>query len=104
MTASSWNPPHKPRPKPGAHAGSAAARDVPGDDLLAKRTVLLSAQRADCCVAPAAYRVLLPASSVRPHSTELLLCAHHYRASTAGLLVARAGVLDGADQLIVSSG
>ncbi len=42
--------------------------------------------RACCCPAAACVRVVLPATAVRPHETELLLCAHHYRRSRAALV------------------
>ena len=101
MTASPWHPSLGPDAAPDAKA--AGSGDVPGDDLLSDLVIALSARKADCCVAPAAYRVVLPASSTRPHPTELLLCAHHYRGSTEGLLLARAAVRDASDRLIASS-
>jgi hypothetical protein len=101
MTASPWHPSLGPDAAPDANA--AGSGDVPGDDLLSERVIALSARTADCCVAPAAYRVVVPANSARPHPTQLLLCAHHYRASTEGLLLARAAVHDASDRLIVSS-
>jgi hypothetical protein len=54
----------------------------------------MGVQRADCCVAPAAYRVLLPATRLRPRPTELLLCAHHYRSSREALTALRAAAFD----------
>ncbi len=41
--------------------------------------------RACCCPAVACVRVALPATAARPHETDLLLCAHHYRRSQAAL-------------------
>jgi hypothetical protein len=46
--------------------------------------------RACCCAARAAVRVTMPPVPSRPHSTELLLYAHHYRVSRRAL--ASAGV------------
>jgi hypothetical protein len=37
-------------------------------------------------------RVIMPPGPSRPHSTDLLLCAHHYRVSRAALAAARAVV------------
>jgi hypothetical protein len=39
-------------------------------------------------------RVLIPPASARPHSVELLLCGHHYRASCAALAAAGAVIMD----------
>ncbi len=52
------------------------------------------ADRADCCPSlPAVIAVLRP-SPGRPHSTELLLCGHHYRLSRLTLAAAGATFLD----------
>ena len=37
--------------------------------------------RACCCPAWPVVQVVMPATNGRPHLTELLLCAHHYRVS-----------------------
>jgi len=39
-------------------------------------------------------RVLIPPSSARPHSVDLLLCGHHYLASRAALAAANAVAID----------
>ena len=41
--------------------------------------------RACCCPARPVVRVRIPPASDRPHSADLLLCGHHYRASVAAL-------------------
>lgn len=41
--------------------------------------------RACCCTARPAVQAVMPATARRPHSTELLLCAHHYRVSCRAL-------------------
>jgi hypothetical protein len=41
----------------------------------AQQAAAIRWQRADCCVADAAYRVVLPA---RSPGRELLLCGHHF--------------------------
>lgn len=50
------------------------------------------AGRACCCAARPAVRVTMPADPSRRHSTELLLCGHHYRVSRHALAAARATV------------
>jgi hypothetical protein len=50
--------------------------------------------RACCCPARPAVRVLIPPASARPHSVELLLCGHHYRASGGALAAAGAVIMD----------
>ena len=50
------------------------------------------AGRACCCTAGAAVRVTMPPGPSRQHSTELLLCGHHYRVSRQALAVAGAVV------------
>jgi len=39
-------------------------------------------------------RVLIPPTPARPHSVDLLLCGHHYRASGAALAAAGAVIMD----------
>jgi hypothetical protein len=39
-------------------------------------------------------RVLIPPAPARPHSVDLLLCGHHYRASCAALAAAGAMIMD----------
>ena len=38
-----------------------------------------------CCPAKPAVRVIMPSTSSRPRSTDLLLCAHHYQISRTAL-------------------
>ena len=47
-----------------------------------------------CCPARPVVRVLIPAAPARPHSADLLLCGHHYRASGAALAAAGAVIMD----------
>jgi hypothetical protein len=56
--------------------------------------VPLEWQRADCCVAQPAYRVLLPPSATRDGPAELLLCGHHFHISRRSLARAAATVYD----------
>jgi len=55
---------------------------------------LRTADRACCCPAKPAVMAFMPAAPHRPHQTELLLCAHHYRAARLGLAAAGATVVD----------
>lgn len=52
--------------------------------------------RACCCTARPAVRVLLPPTGTSPHTVDLYLCGHHYRASRKALNHARALVMVGA--------
>lgn len=52
---------------------------------------------ADCCVARPLYRVVLPTPAGDGPPAQLLLCGHHFRATTDGLARARAAVFDSAD-------
>jgi hypothetical protein len=74
--------------------------DVPGDDLIAATPPTAVTGRADCCPANAAVRVVLRATPARATHLELLLCAHHYRASRTNLAEAGASVFDSANRLI----
>jgi len=50
--------------------------------------------RACCCPARPVVRVIMPSTANRPHSVDLWLCGHHYRASLQALLAAGATVED----------
>lgn len=50
------------------------------------------ADLACCCPARATVRVTMPPTQTRPHETDLLLCGHHYRASSVALAAAHATV------------
>ena len=52
------------------------------------------ADRSCCCPARPVVKVLIPATSARPHSVDLLLCGHHYLASRAALAAANAVAID----------
>jgi hypothetical protein len=62
----------------------------PLDDAIPAREASIGL--ACCCPAKATVRVTMPPTQARPHETDLLLCAHHYRASRAALAAARAVV------------
>jgi hypothetical protein len=72
---------------PSGSNDSAALR--PLDDAISPTGL---ADRACCCAARAMVQVVMPASTTRPHRTELLLCGHHYRASRQALATAGAAV------------
>ena len=75
------------------------AERIPPDDALvasAYRRILVQADRACCCSAKPSVLAIMPPSPSRPHRTELLLCMHHYRASSRGLSSAHALII-GAD-------
>ncbi len=58
------------------------------------------AERACCCLARPAAVVVMPPADGRPYPVDLLLCAHHYRASVVALLAAGAAVYDVAGVVI----
>lgn len=65
---------------PAGH-GRAAREDQPDPRPRAPGTF----RRACCCPAWPVAQVIMPAVTSRPHPTELLLCAHHYRVSRRAL-------------------
>jgi hypothetical protein len=74
---------HVPGPFP------ARATTSSGIDWRAAR----KAERACCCAAKPAVIAVMPANERRMRPTDLLLCAHHYRASKLALAAAGATVL-----------
>lgn len=52
------------------------------------------AGRACCCPAMPVTVVVMPPADGRPYPVDLLLCAHHYRASIVALLATGAAVYD----------
>jgi phage tail protein X len=61
------------------------------DDTIDSRTSV-SLGPACCCPGRPVVQVIMPATTTRPHRTELLLCGHHYRASRQALAAANAVV------------
>jgi len=53
-----------------------------------------TADRACCCPGRPAVLVVMPATTARPHETELLLCGHHYRVSRHALAEVHAAVYE----------
>jgi hypothetical protein len=62
------------------------------DTIQAPRSVPLGP--ACCCPARPVVQVVLPATTARPHQTELLLCGHHYRVSRQALATANAAITE----------
>ena len=52
------------------------------------------ADRSCCCPARPVVKVLIPPSSARPYTADLLLCGHHYLASQAALAAVNAVATD----------
>jgi hypothetical protein len=61
---------------------------------------LRTADRACCCPARPVVTAVMPPAPGRDHPTDLLLCAHHYRASRAAL-DAGAAVFDGTGRRVM---
>lgn len=59
--------------------------DIPVRELLPAPVQTITTMQADCCVANAAYLVVLPATRDRLREGELLLCGHHFGAGREGL-------------------
>ena len=75
-------------------AGKATAAPTGPDDWGTSNASAGAVGRACCCPARPAVRVVMPPCPSRPHTTELLLCGHHYRVSRAALAAAKAIVRD----------
>lgn len=85
-------------------AGSASEFQYPCDELLLDARMPIDVQQADCCVAKAAYRILLPAAGTQARPAELLFCGHHFRASREGLRRSGATAFDAAHHLCSIAG
>lgn len=69
-----------------------ASRKLPGNTAGSPVVSASPAHRACCCPAGAVVRIVLPPSPTRPQTTDLLLCAHHYRISHDALIAAEAAI------------
>lgn len=76
--------------------------DWPGDDLTVEVAPMIAADRADCCSAGPAMRVVLPANSRNRNPADLLLCGHHCRESRTTLARAGAAVYNAEGRLLSS--
>jgi hypothetical protein len=89
VTTLPWHPSNGPRP------AEDDGYDQPSSGVVAPtRPIRFAWQRADCCVAPAAYRVVFAAAQTGERPAELLLCGHHYRSSRDALARREASVYD----------
>jgi hypothetical protein len=75
---------------PGGTAGAAVGYD-PADSGAPEAGAV---DRACCCPGRPAVLVIMPATTARPHETELLLCGHHYRVSRRALAEVHAAVYE----------
>jgi len=79
----------KPRfPLAGADRSAPESGDPRWDDILPAG----HEDRACCCPAYPVVRVIMPSTSERRHSVDLLLCGHHYRVSRQALAAAGARI------------
>jgi hypothetical protein len=75
-----------------AQGGNSGARPIHDDSIPASITI--SAGHACCCPARPVVRVTMPPTDTRRHTTELLLCGHHYRVSREALAAVHATVTE----------
>lgn len=61
-------------------------------------------ERACCCSALPAVRVVLRPEEGRDHSVDLLMCGHHYRRSAATLADRGAAIFDSTGKFILTDG
>jgi hypothetical protein len=73
-----------------SRGGSVPPARIHDDTIEARQAVTLGS--ACCCPAKPVVQVVMPPTAARPHRTELLLCGHHYRASSQALAAAGATV------------
>jgi hypothetical protein len=71
-----------------------APRWLPGNTAGPRPVSASPADRACCCPAESLVRVVLPSSPTRAQTTDLLLCARHYRISRHALIVAEAAICE----------
>jgi hypothetical protein len=82
----------KPRfPQMGADTSARGSGRPPPDDMLPGSPAWRE-DLACCCPAQPVVRVVMPPSTQRPHSVDVLLCGHHYRVSRRALAAAGARV------------
>jgi len=82
----------------------AADRQWPGANAaVINWNAIRTADRTCCCPARPAVVAVMPPAPGRDHPTDLLLCAHHYRASHAALDQAGAAIFDGAGKRVMSA-
>ena len=79
---------------------TAVAVEAPRVSASASKAYAIAWHRADCCVANAAFRIVIPAGGTRAHRTELLLCGHHFHQSQDRLRGLGAAVYDSSNSLV----
>lgn len=71
-----------------------APRQLPGNTAGLRAVSANPADRACCCPAEPVVRVVLPPSPTRAQTTDLLLCARHYRISRHAFIAAEAAICE----------
>lgn len=71
-----------------------APRQLSGNTAGPRAVTASPADHACCCPAEPVIRVVLPPSPNHPQTTDLLLCARHYRLSRHTLVVAEAAICE----------
>ena len=69
-------------------------RHLPGNTAGLLAVSASPAHRACCCSAEAVVRIVMPPSPTRPQTTDLLLCAYHYRISRHTVIAAEAAICE----------
>ena len=87
--------------QPTAYRDPAGRQRSATDDAAIDWRALRTAGRACCCPARPTVVAIMPPTPSRDHPTDLLLCAHHYRASRVALERAGAAVFDGAGRRVM---
>lgn len=85
--------PHMRSTPKGERLHDAIVLEGSGDTDL-RSMAIQPAERACCCAAPPVVRVLYVTAASPLHSTDLLLCGHHYRRSAAKLARMNAMLFD----------
>src|SRR6184192_3505651 len=71
-----------------------APRQLPGNTAGPLVVSASPADRACCCPAEPVVRVVLPPGPARAQTTDLLLCARHYRISRHAFIAAEAAICE----------
>jgi len=79
-------------PRMGAAAAGAPGSGRPPRDDMLPSSPAWQQDRACCCPAQPVVRAIMPPTSRRRHSVDLLLCDHHYRVSHQALVAADARI------------